>query len=185
MRPAVIQSIAASVSCKLKHRLNTCMSVLIKNPLQQNGCKWCIIILPACCEWISHTGQLCSKHIWYLWWFMHGYQQCVTLGEHFKDGNEAVTTGYFQSRKETVNEVHYMHMLQKLLFAICDKHPMKRHTVQHDNAHHHTACLTSGKIERFGWEVLPHSPFGSFRLSPLLGLKRLHERTTLIQLQST
>jgi hypothetical protein len=36
---------------------------------------------------------------------------------------------------------------------------MKRYIIlQHNNAHSQTAHLTLGKIEKFGWEVLPDSP---------------------------
>jgi hypothetical protein len=73
----------------------------------------------------------------------------------------------FLPKKETVNAVHYVQMLQKLQHALCDKCLMKRHTIfQHDNACPHTAYLTLEKTERFRWEVLSH-PSYSADLAPL------------------
>jgi hypothetical protein len=66
----------------------------------------------------------------------------------------------FLPREETVIVVDYVLMLQELQRALCNRCPMKRHLIlQHNNAYPHTAHLALGKMETFGWELLPHPPY--------------------------
>jgi hypothetical protein len=66
---------------------------------------------------------------------------------------------YFLHRNKTVNAVHCLWMLKKLLCAFCEKLLVKRHIIlQHNNASPLTAHLTLKKTETFGWKVLPHPP---------------------------
>jgi hypothetical protein len=156
---------------KLKYRLHTCMSILIHNPLQQNGCKWCIL-LPACCEWISRMENNFPLSTFDVYGDSCMGTSSVTLGEHFKDGSEAITnpshhgrprstttTGYFLPRKESVNAVHYMNTLQKLLCAICDKHPWR--DIPSFNMIMHTITLhawNQGKSKSLAGKCFPILP---------------------------
>jgi hypothetical protein len=75
--------------------------------LQPNGCKWCIIS-PACCDWIPRTGeQFCDRYLWLtllcLWRFLHGCQQYVMLGVHFKDGSRDITNLSCRGQPRTIS----------------------------------------------------------------------------------
>ena len=59
----------------------------------------------------------------------------------------------------TINASHYVQTLSKLRRALRDKRPGRKVILQHDNARPHTARLTLEKIEKMGWEVLPHPPY--------------------------
>jgi hypothetical protein len=65
-------------------------------------------------------------------------------------------------------------MHQKLQYAFCDKHLMKKHIIQHSSAH-----FTLGMMGKFGWEVLPHTSL-SLDLVPFKYylFKPLEDRTT-------
>jgi hypothetical protein len=69
-------------------------------------------------------------------------------------------------RKETVAAVCYVQMLQKLWCALRDKHPVKRRVILQYNTHPYTVRLTPGKIEKFGWKVIPHFLY-NLDLTPL------------------
>jgi hypothetical protein len=67
----------------------------------------------------------------------------------------------FLPRKGTVHAVHYFQMLQKQRHALCDKIPLKRHTIlEHNNACPHIAHLTAGKTEKVWMESDPPSSHG-------------------------
>jgi hypothetical protein len=55
------------------------------------------------------------------------YQDGKIMGTIFWDVKEYMLV-HFPSRKETVSAVCYVQMLQKLLHALCDKHPIHSST---------------------------------------------------------
>ncbi|GFR66821.1 histone-lysine N-methyltransferase SETMAR [Elysia marginata] len=62
---------------------------------------------------------------------------------------------------ETINTARYCQTLDKLREAIRRKRPgqlTNRVILQHDNATPHTARVTQGWLEKYGWEILPHPP---------------------------
>ncbi|GFR72234.1 histone-lysine N-methyltransferase SETMAR [Elysia marginata] len=65
---------------------------------------------------------------------------------------------------ETINAARYCQTLDKLMEAIYRKRPGQLTNgviLQHDNATPHTARVTQGWLEKYGWEILPpplHSP---------------------------
>ena len=60
---------------------------------------------------------------------------------------------------KTINASHYVQTLSKLRRALHDKRPERKVIMQHDNIRPHTPRLTLEKIEKMGWEVLPHLPY--------------------------
>jgi transposase len=66
---------------------------------------------------------------------------------------------------KTINSAHYVQTQLKLRRALRDKLLGRKFVLQHDNARSNTARLTLEKIEKIGWEVLPHPPY-SPDLSP-------------------
>ena len=62
---------------------------------------------------------------------------------------------------ETINAARYCQTLDKLREAIRRKRPGQLTNgviLQHDNATPHTAWVTQGWLEKYGWEILPHPP---------------------------
>ena len=62
---------------------------------------------------------------------------------------------------ETINAARYCQTLDKLREAIRRKRPGQLTNgviLQHDNATPHTARVTQGWLEKYGWEILPHPP---------------------------
>ena len=60
---------------------------------------------------------------------------------------------------ETINAARYCQTLDKLREAIGRKRPGQLTNgviLQHDNATPHTARVTQGWLEKYGWEILPH-----------------------------
>ena len=63
--------------------------------------------------------------------------------------------------RETINAARYCQTLDKLREAIRRKRPGQLTNgviLQHDNAIPHTARVTQGWLEKYGWEILPHQP---------------------------
>ena len=61
-----------------------------------------------------------------------------------------------------VNSAAYQATLKKLKRAVQSKRPQmsdKRVLLLHDNARSHTAHATVNLVERWGWEILEHSPY--------------------------
>ena len=62
---------------------------------------------------------------------------------------------------ETINAARYCQTLDELREAIRRKRPGQLTNgviLQHDNATPHTARVTQGWLEKYGWEILPHPP---------------------------
>ncbi|GFS13069.1 histone-lysine N-methyltransferase SETMAR [Elysia marginata] len=63
--------------------------------------------------------------------------------------------------RETINAARYCQTLDKLRGAIRRKRPGQLTNgviLHHDNATPHTARVTQGLLEKYGWEILPHPP---------------------------
>jgi len=66
------------------------------------------------------------------------------------------------ARCETVNSDAYIGTLQKLKQRYRRVRPNRNPgdmLIQHDNARPHTSLRTQEAIAKFGWTVLPHSPY--------------------------
>ena len=69
---------------------------------------------------------------------------------------------HFSLPNEIVNSAAYRATLKKLKRAVQCKRPQmsdKRVLLMHDNARPHTAHATVKLLERWGWEILEHSPY--------------------------
>jgi histone-lysine N-methyltransferase SETMAR len=76
------------------------------------------------------------------------------------------------ARGETINSDAYIKTLQKLKQCYRRVRPNRNSgdmLIQRDNARPHTSLRTQEAIAKFGWNVLPHSPY-----SPDLALSDFH-----------
>ena len=75
--------------------------------------------------------------------------------------SKGVLLVHFTPHGETVNAANYCETLNLLREAIRRKRPSRLRQgvlLQHDDATPHTAHLTRGWLEKYGWEILPHPP---------------------------
>ncbi|GFS15975.1 histone-lysine N-methyltransferase SETMAR [Elysia marginata] len=83
-----------------------------------------------------------------------------TMGTVFWDSRGVLLFETLQPG-ETINAARYCQTLDKLREAIRRKRPGQLTNgvnLQHDNATPHTARVTQGWLEKYGWEILPHPP---------------------------
>jgi histone-lysine N-methyltransferase SETMAR len=60
----------------------------------------------------------------------------------------------------TVTAARYCAQIQRMAAELEKKHPQRGQIYfQHDNARPHVANLVKAKLERLGWELLPHPPY--------------------------
>ncbi|GFS21875.1 histone-lysine N-methyltransferase SETMAR [Elysia marginata] len=67
----------------------------------------------------------------------------------------------WRNRFQTKGRLYITQRTQNILEAIRRKRPGQLTNVvilQHDNATPHTARVTQGWLEKYGWEILPHPP---------------------------
>jgi transposase len=64
-------------------------------------------------------------------------------------------------RNLTVTAERYCQQLRRLVEAIQQKRPGRRHgmILQNDNARPHAANMTKAAIQELDWEILPHPPY--------------------------
>ena len=86
------------------------------------------------------------------------------MGTVFWDAEGCILIEFLEPGK-TINASHYVQTLSKLRCASRDKHPRRKVIPQHNNVRPHPAHLTLEKIEKMGWEILPH-PLYSPDLAP-------------------
>jgi histone-lysine N-methyltransferase SETMAR len=91
-----------------------------------------------------------------------------------------------QPRKKTVNVVCCIQTLHKVRYAFHDKVPNERHIIlQHNSACPHTADLTLGKTDKFGWEVIPHPLYSAdLALSDYYLFKHLKDHRRFLYYQN-
>ena len=77
------------------------------------------------------------------------------MGTVFWDAEGSILIEFLEPGK-TINASYYVQTLRKLCRALRDKRPGRKVILQHNNARPHTAHLTLEKLEKMGWEVLPH-----------------------------
>ena len=80
------------------------------------------------------------------------------MGTVFWDAEGCILIEFLEPGK-TLNASHYVQTLSKLRCALRDKRPGRKVILLHDNTRPHTTRLTLEKIEKTGWEVLPHPPY--------------------------
>ena len=80
------------------------------------------------------------------------------MGTFFWDAEGCILIEFLEPGK-TINAARYVQTLLMLRRALRDKQPGRKVILQHDNVRPHTARLTYEKIEKMGWEVLPHTPY--------------------------
>jgi len=89
------------------------------------------------------SGRYPKKVLLCVWWDIHG----IVYWELLDD-------------KRTINAELYSQQLEKLRQNIRSSLLSRKGVIlQHDNARPHTARLTREKIQKLGWEVLPHPPY--------------------------
>lgn len=81
--------------------------------------------------------------------------------------------------RETIDADQYVKTLYNLHHVLCDKHCEKKIVLQHDNTQPRSACLTTEKIKKMGWEVLLHTAYSPNMAYLWLPLFRVSETTNL------
>lgn len=107
---------------------------------------------------------------------------CKTMGTVFWDAKGCILVRILP-QGGTINAAHYLQTLHKLHCALRDKCPGKK--ISCNNAQSHTVFLCVQRIQKNGWEFLPH-PSYSLDLTPsdkhlFFGFQRIRCKASTMQ----